>query len=78
LDLDILLFGDLVLDEPNLTIPHPRMTQRRFVLIPLAQIAPEVIHPLASLTILSLLDSCQDPSSVILHSDLEGSIFGNS
>jgi 7,8-dihydro-6-hydroxymethylpterin-pyrophosphokinase len=45
LDLDILLFEGIVLNEPCLIIPHPRMTERRFVLTPLAQIAPELIHP---------------------------------
>lgn len=42
LDLDILLYGDLVLEEPALTIPHPRMWQRAFVLLPLAEIAPHL------------------------------------
>jgi 2-amino-4-hydroxy-6-hydroxymethyldihydropteridine diphosphokinase len=43
LDVDILLVGDLVLDEPDLTIPHPRMQERRFVMAPLADIAPELV-----------------------------------
>jgi 2-amino-4-hydroxy-6-hydroxymethyldihydropteridine diphosphokinase len=45
IDLDILLFGDVVLNEPGLTIPHPAMHKRRFVLEPLAEIAPDAIHP---------------------------------
>lgn len=45
LDLDILVFGDLVLDEPGLTLPHPEMWQRAFVLIPLAEIASDLILP---------------------------------
>lgn len=45
LDLDLLLFDDLVLDQPGLTIPHPRLIERAFVLIPLAQIAPDWIVP---------------------------------
>jgi 2-amino-4-hydroxy-6-hydroxymethyldihydropteridine diphosphokinase len=45
IDIDILLFGDRVIDEPGLTIPHPRMHERRFVLGPLAEIAPEAVHP---------------------------------
>jgi 2-amino-4-hydroxy-6-hydroxymethyldihydropteridine diphosphokinase len=71
LDLDILLYDDLVIDGPSLQIPHPRMTQRRFVLEPLAQIAPEAIHPVLKQTILSLLASCRDGSRVTLHSELE-------
>jgi 2-amino-4-hydroxy-6-hydroxymethyldihydropteridine diphosphokinase len=45
LDLDILLYGDLVVDEPGLTIPHPRMLERAFVLVPLAELAPETMVP---------------------------------
>lgn len=67
LDIDILLVGSLVMEEPGLIIPHPRMAQRRFVLEPLAEIAPEVYHPVLRKTIRSLLDSCPDPSSVHLY-----------
>jgi len=45
IDLDILLYGDLILTEENLTIPHPRMHQREFVLKPLNEIAPQAFHP---------------------------------
>jgi 2-amino-4-hydroxy-6-hydroxymethyldihydropteridine diphosphokinase len=46
IDIDILLLGDVVLDSPSLTIPHPEMHRRRFVLEPLAEIAPQATHPL--------------------------------
>ena len=45
LDVDILLYGDLVVDEPDLQIPHPRMWQRRFVLAPLADLEPDLVAP---------------------------------
>jgi 2-amino-4-hydroxy-6-hydroxymethyldihydropteridine diphosphokinase len=47
LDLDLLLYGDIILDTPNLQIPHPRMTERAFVLVPLAEIAPDWIDPVS-------------------------------
>ncbi len=70
LDLDILLYGDSVVGEPDLIIPHPRMAERRFVLVPLAQIAPEFVHPLLKKTIRSLLESCPDASEARLASDI--------
>ena len=45
IDLDLLLYGDVVLDEPDLTVPHPRLAERRFVLEPLAELAPELVVP---------------------------------
>ena len=57
IDIDILLFGNQIVDSKDLTIPHPAMHQRRFVLEPLAEIAPEVIHPILKKTIRELLDA---------------------
>ena len=55
LDLDLLLFDDKIIDTPELTIPHPRMAARRFVLEPLAEIAPGAVDPVTSRTVAGLL-----------------------
>lgn len=56
LDIDILLYGSLVVDLPHLTVPHPRMTEREFVMRPLVEIAPEVVHPVSGMTAAELLE----------------------
>lgn len=66
IDLDILLYGDWILNTPDLTLPHPRLTQRRFVLVPLAEIAAEVIHPGNHLSVRDLLARCEDAHKVRL------------
>jgi len=55
IDIDILLFGDDVVNTPELTIPHPEMARRRFVLQPLAEIAPELLHPVSQKTVTQIL-----------------------
>ena len=55
MDLDILFYGDMILNGESLTIPHPRLHERRFVLEPLTEIAPKLIHPLLGITVTSLL-----------------------
>ncbi|MFN6531432.1 2-amino-4-hydroxy-6-hydroxymethyldihydropteridine diphosphokinase [Nostoc sp. ChiSLP03a] len=62
LDLDLLLYDDIILDTPNLQIPHPRMRDRAFVLVPLAEIAPDWIEPVSGCVIKELLKEvdCSD------------------
>jgi 2-amino-4-hydroxy-6-hydroxymethyldihydropteridine diphosphokinase len=55
MDLDLILFGDVVIDEPHLTVPHPRFRERRFVLEPLVEIAPGLQDPVTGLTVAELL-----------------------
>lgn len=55
LDLDLLFFGDNVLSSPGLTVPHPRLHERLFVLVPLVEIAPECLHPCFQITALEML-----------------------
>ena len=56
IDIDILLFDHLIIEQPHLTIPHPRFHLRRFVLDPLAEISPDTIHPILQKTILEIRD----------------------
>ena len=64
IDLDILYFNDEIIDEPGLMIPHPRLQLRRFVLEPLYEIAPNLIHPVFGKTTYQLLLDCPDPLPV--------------
>ena len=64
IDLDILYFGNEIIETQLVTAPHPRLHQRRFTLLPLCDIAPDFVHPTLKKTNLQLLDECQDSGIV--------------
>ncbi len=64
MDIDILLYGDEVVEEPALRLPHPRLHERRFVLAPLSEIAPELRHPVLGRTVREMLDLLRDGARV--------------
>ena len=67
IDIDILFYGDRIISAENLQIPHPRMHLRRFVLIPLNFIAPEIMHPVTGRSVAQMLGCCPDKLSVSLY-----------
>lgn len=64
IDIDILFFNDEVIHENHLTIPHPHLQERRFVLVPLHELSPDLKHPVSGKTVQELLEMCNDPLKV--------------
>ena len=67
IDIDIIFFGDEIIDVENLKIPHPRMQDRRFVLKPLTEIAPKWIHPILQISVENLLKNIKDEHHIRLY-----------
>ncbi|MEQ9592649.1 MAG: 2-amino-4-hydroxy-6-hydroxymethyldihydropteridine diphosphokinase [Cyclobacteriaceae bacterium] len=61
IDIDVLFYGSEVISKPNLVIPHPAIPERRFTLVPLAELAAELIHPVLKKSVSQLLEECADP-----------------
>lgn len=64
MDIDILYVDDAFMETKNLIIPHPKIQERKFVLVPLCEIAPDLKHPLLRLTSLEMLEACRDESII--------------
>ena len=75
IDIDILLFDDEIIFSPNLIVPHPKMLERKFVLVPLTEIAPNLRHPIEKLTILMCLQKSSDSNCAILEMEQKFRLF---
>lgn len=64
MDIDLLYYGNQIIDSSKLSVPHPYLHLRRFVLVPLAEIVPDFVHPILKLTSSALLNQCEDESIV--------------
>lgn len=71
IDMDILIYGNICLRSPDLIIPHPEMHLRRFVLVPLGEIASDLLHPVFNQTIQTLLERLEDDKSVVKAEDYD-------
>lgn len=71
IDIDILFYGDQIIKQEDLIVPHPRIQERKFTLVPLCEIAPELVHPVLKKSIGQLLKECTDQLKVKIVSDLE-------
>ncbi|MGB5933914.1 MAG: 2-amino-4-hydroxy-6-hydroxymethyldihydropteridine diphosphokinase, partial [Anaerolineae bacterium] len=69
IDIDILFYNSLILDSPDLIIPHPRLVERAFVLLPLREIAPELVHPLLRATIEELWQKAENLEGIRFYSE---------
>ena len=78
LDLDLLLFDDVCLDEPDLVVPHPRMHERGFVLEPLCDLDPALVHPRLGVAVSALARRVRDPGAVVPLSARGGSAWPSS
>lgn len=67
IDIDILFYDNRVIDMPELQIPHPRIPERRFTLVPLCDLSPDYVHPVLNKTLAQLLDECKDKGRVSLY-----------
>ena len=75
IDIDILLFGDLIMDTPNLTIPHQAMVNRTFVLVPLVEIAPRAVHPRLEKTAQEILSKLPNTGGIRLWGQFSQVLF---
>ena len=69
IDIDILFYGEEIIENPNLIIPHPQLTNRSFVLTPLLDICPHMVHPVLKKSIMELQEACSDTSEVVVFND---------
>ncbi len=69
IDIDILLFNDAIIKEDRLSVPHPRMSERKFTMLPLVEISPKLIHPVSGKTMLEILNDCNDSGRVEMFRD---------
>ena len=78
IDIDILFYGDQIIQTENLVVPHPRIQERKFALVPLSEIASELIHPVLQKNISQLLEECTDSLKVEIVTDTMSWFINNS